>query len=152
MVVLTAMAGYAMSPDAFVLSQFASCCVGTALLSSSANSINQVRLVKQLYSRIAVFIIDFFSFWKCLSMHRWNELKIEFSSAGTWRKLVNWKFALWLIHIRALDLYMLLGLDWLQLLAALVFCTLAPIVLQPAWDWPTVFSTRLYTHRWSALV
>lgn len=41
LVVATAMAGYAMAPEAFCLSTFAYCSIGTALTSAAANSINQ---------------------------------------------------------------------------------------------------------------
>lgn len=41
LVVITSMAGYAMAPAAFDLNTFVMCSVGTALLSGSANSINQ---------------------------------------------------------------------------------------------------------------
>ena len=37
------MAGYAMAPDAFHLSTFLLCTLGTGLQSASANAINQVR-------------------------------------------------------------------------------------------------------------
>lgn len=42
LVVLTTMAGYAIAPAAFDLSGFLFCSLGTALISCSANSINQV--------------------------------------------------------------------------------------------------------------
>lgn len=41
MVVITSMAGYAMAPAPFELSAFIMCSVGTGLVSSAANSINQ---------------------------------------------------------------------------------------------------------------
>ena len=44
LVVVTSMAGYAMAPDAFHLSTFLLCTLGTGLQSASANAINQVRL------------------------------------------------------------------------------------------------------------
>ena len=42
LVVLTALSGYMMAPDPFLLSTFLWSSVGTALLSAGANAINQV--------------------------------------------------------------------------------------------------------------
>jgi hypothetical protein len=42
LVVVTAMAGYAMAPATFVLGPFAALAIGTALTSASANTINQI--------------------------------------------------------------------------------------------------------------